>query len=422
MAPASGEFLSRPAHWDGAEAVVWGVADVTPVERAERDALNQAEAAARAKRRFMAAASHQLRTPLHVALGRLQILTQRSLSPEDADLAEGALNACRRLLFNIDDVLDAAALESGAIALQQEAFNPVQAVQIAVAAVREDHHDQSIHLHLPARGSGLAMGDPRRVGRIAAALLEEAIRRRPDAVIELDLTRDQDGVSLSINAPGATGAPAIPDLSDTQPVDPLTIARALASAMGGMLVEHVGAARGWAASAYLPLAPAAPAAPVEKTGLSILVVEDNAGNRKLADLVLTALGHKTHMAHDGAEAVAAVPRQPFDLVLMDLAMPGMDGFEAARRIRKLDLAWAGLPIAALTASCTHGVQEAVAEAGMDAFLQKPLELARLAETIALLAGSVEPAEIHDIEHEHNGNEQRDETDRDHEALSARQIG
>lgn len=413
-----GEFAARPIEWDGELAVAIAVLDVSDQERAERDArdaLNFADAATRAKRRFMAAASHQLRTPLHVALGRLQLLTERNLEPGAGDLADGALAACRRLLFSIDDVLDAAALETGSIALVREPFDPAKSIQIAVAAVRDDGPDTRIELRLPARSGMHLMGDSRRVGRIAAAFLEEALRRRPPGAVVLDASWNEEGLTLSVSAPGATGAPSLPDLSQTQPVEPIAMARALATAMDGMLVEHVGAASGWSASVFLPLLEATPAPQAIQKNLDVLVVEDNAANRKLIELVLKALGHTVHLACDGVEGVAAVARRRFDLVLMDLAMPSLDGFEATRRIRKLAVEWSTLPIAALTASCTPGVQEAVAEAGMDAFLQKPLELPRLAEAIAMLTqNSVQAAEINRIKNQDHNQKQADNADGEHE--------
>lgn len=415
-----GEFTAQSIMWDGEAAVAMAVLDVSDQERAERDArdaLNFAESAARAKRRFMAAASHQLRTPLHVALGRLQILTERELDHGAADLADGALSACRRLLFSIDNVLDAAALEAGSIELVVEPFDPAKAIQIAVAVFRDDGPDSRVDLRLPPRSGVHHLGDPRRVGRIVVALLEEAARRRPSGAIVLDASWNPEGLTISVVAPGATGAPSLPDLSQTQPVEPIAMARALASAMNGMLVEHVGAASGWSASAYLALEEATPASPAEFKTLNILVVEDNAANRKLIVLVLNAMGHKAHIVCDGVEAVAAVARGRFDLVLMDLAMPGLDGFEATRQIRKLGVPWANLPIAALTASCTPGVQEAVADAGMDAFLQKPLELPRLAEAIAMLTqSSVQPAEINSVQNQDDHEKQADNAKREHELL------
>jgi CheY-like chemotaxis protein len=133
----------------------------------------------------------------------------------------------------------------------------------------------------------------------------------------------------------------------------------------------------------------------------------------LLRLVLEHLGCRPHLAEGGAQGVAAAASRPFDLVLMDLSMPGMDGFEATRRIRALDVPWANLPIAALTASTAPGVQEAAAAAGMDAFLQKPVEIARLAEAIILLANrSVDRAELHGVEQEDHGDEPENETQRD----------
>jgi two-component system sensor histidine kinase TorS len=114
----------------------------------------------------------------------------------------------------------------------------------------------------------------------------------------------------------------------------------------------------------------------------ILVVEDHPGNRRLLDLILTSLGHQVTLAENGFIALAEVRRRPFDVVLMDISMPGIDGIETCRRIRALDLPWAGLPIVALTAHVAADVVAATEKAGMTGFLAKPVDHARLAQTVA----------------------------------------
>jgi PAS domain S-box-containing protein len=414
------EVFTRPVQWDGEPAIVMAVLDVTNQERAERemrDALVQAEAAARGKRRFLAAASHQLRTPLNIVLGRLQLLENRPLDVESRAMADEALAASRRLLHAIEDVMDAAALESGSLIYESVPFDVAAMAEQAIGLAAKEAGDVPVVMSTSAPNVRL-LGDERRIVRLIMALVLEALRRKPEESINLEVSCEKDGLALAVSAPGVGAAPSIPELTQTNPIDPMTLARALASGMGGVLVEHVGPTGVWSASTFLPLPRAsAPPRAVSKA-LDILVVDDNAGNRKLLSVVIGALGHVSHMAQDGFEAVAAVTTRAFDLVLMDIAMPGMDGLEATRRIRALDAPWRDLPIAALTAQYGAAVQEAAEDAGMDAFLQKPIDLARLAEVIALLTGpSVETAEIDGVQDENHDEECGNHADRDHVARS-----
>jgi hypothetical protein len=416
------EVLARMASWDGEESCVMAIIDVTREERASRelkDAQIVAEAAARAKTRFLSAASHELRTPLHAAMGRLQLMQNEKLSPVAAQLSDEALAGCRRLLHHIDDVLDSAALESGSLPLMRESFDLGGAIEAVVAAARAEAEEIGVCVETDVAdlAGDRLVGDERRVRRIGLALVEEALRRRPHNAVRLEAQADARGLTLAVSAPGAHAQPTLCSPSENA-VEGMAIARALAGAMGGMLIERTSSKAAWEASAFLPLERQAfrePETDIDAGARDILVVEDNPGNRKLIERVLAALGHNAHIVCDGMQAIAAVASRPYDLVLMDLSMPGVDGLEATRRIRALSAPWAKLPIAALTASCGPGVQEAAAEAGMDAFLQKPVEVAKLAEAILLLtaSSSVRPAELDHIQHEKHQNEAGDHGESSH---------
>jgi CheY-like chemotaxis protein len=319
------------------------------------------------------------------------------------------LEACTRLLHHIDDILDCAALESGSTPFVNAPFNLPAALEEALATIEADAAAMGLGLRLEveALAAQRFIGDERRVRRIALGLLEEALRRRPDYEIALEAHSDDKGFVLSVSAPGAHSGSALTMTSDSA-VDGMQMARALSTAMGGAVIERAGQAGRWQCSAYLPLpVDEAPqiAAGDPRRGLDILVVEDTVGSRTVIKLVLETLGHTCHLAEDGARGVSAASSRAFDLVLMDLHMPGMDGFEATRRIRKLKTPWARMPIAALTASAAPGIADEIAEAGMDAFLQKPLDVRKLAEAIALLtqaAGSVEATELDQVEQKDDG--------------------
>lgn len=392
-----------------AERVDWG--GETAVALSVTDASSQTGSLA-------AFFSHECRTPLQTMLGQLQLLKEAPLPPGAHEFASGALAACRRLLHHVDDFLDMAD-PAAASMLTQETFEIGAALTEALEVSRDATQLSDSRVLLAGDLKARFVGVERRVRRIAVALLDEALLRKPPAAVILEATPTSEGLRLMVRAPGA-GAP---DGPTDRAFAPLDIASHLANAMAGSLKSGMDEFGDWRAVVTLPLARAEAAPARTRDALDILVVEDNRGNRVLIEQVLIALGHRPHLAESGFEGVAMAAERPFDLVLMDLSMPGMDGFEASRRIRAMNRPWAGLPIAALTASAGPGVQEAAEEAGMDAFLQKPLEIAQLAEMISLLTrpglGSVEPAELDQVKQEDDQQEPDDQIQRSHETPQGR---
>jgi CheY-like chemotaxis protein len=197
------------------------------------------------------------------------------------------------------------------------------------------------------------------------------------------------------------------------PFFPLATARRLTAAHGGVLVEWAETPTLWSAPAYLPLEQldGGLEQPLSRR-LDVLAVEDNPGARALLRVAIEALGHRPTLCASGADALEMVQQRGFDVILMDLSMPGLSGCDTARRIRALPLPWAQAPIAALTASSTPGVREEIAEAGMDAFLRKPIDIPQLAETLALLAErSVQAAEANQVQPKDEHQEAEDQQNR-----------
>lgn len=382
------DVFTRPILWDDEPAIAMAIMDVTSDEAARRTLLHaKSEADGRAKRRFLAATSHELRTPLHAAMGRLQLLRTQELPLEAHEMAEKALRACHRLLHQVDDILDCSALEAGAIALASEPFPPARAIEEAVTIAKDVVDGVSIVPSIAGDPTTHLLGDERRTRRLTLALLEEATARGPIAPIEVQACMDSEGRSNVVQTACANaqmaGAPAAAGGALTG----MAMARMLTSAMGGVLVERAPERHLWSVTAYLPLQSALAPSPTPAGSVSprILIVEDNASNRPLLLAILRTLGCQPHAVIGGAEAVAEMAQVSYDLVLMDLSMPGVDGFEATRRIRELPTIAAQTPILALTASCAPGVREPAQDAGMDGFLQKPVDIKRLAAAIAQLA-------------------------------------
>jgi CheY-like chemotaxis protein len=151
--------------------------------------------------------------------------------------------------------------------------------------------------------------------------------------------------------------------------------------------------------------------------VEILLVKKGDGAWSCVAAILHALGCRPTLARSGVQALGALAARPFDLVLLELDLPVMDGFELARRIRALPLPWARLPIAALTPRHGEDVREAVADAGMDAYIPSPVARPHLAAAIAALTRSIEAAELDEIEQEHDRDEPDDRIDGEH-AVSA----
>lgn len=148
--------------------------------------------------------------------------------------------------------------------------------------------------------------------------------------------------------------------------------------------------------------------------LDVLVIDDHPPSRLLFETVIRAFGHRARLAASGEEGVRAAMAHAYDLILMDIAMPGMDSLETARRIRAVSPARAAAPIVAVTASVRAGLADAVAEAGMDAYLLKPIDFARLARTMALLTkGSVDAAERDEVHQQDDHQEPDNDAHRTH---------
>ncbi|MGE0044543.1 MAG: response regulator [Hyphomonadaceae bacterium] len=391
------EIYARRVQWDGDEAALLCALDVDHEERALgelAEARTEAHAAALRRRQMLALMGEEVRPALACAIESLARAPQTAPS--------GALDACNRLRAALDEALAAAAGDPEAMTTVRAPFNPAVLAREAADAAETNGADVEI-VHAGSEGARL-IGDPAGVRALMRALIEAGARRA--ARVTLEIEASGAGLTLRATAEGAHHAPA---------PDTLRTARPLAAALGGILTARRDEDGVWRAVFYAPL-PVAPARtlPGAAAALEILVADDRANARRLLEAVLGALGHRVTAAASGADALAAFEAARFDLVLMDLNMPGMDGLEAARRMRRARVAWAGAPIAAMTASLGDDVRRAVAEAGMDALLQKPVPVRRHAEAnAALTQRSDEPSEIEEIDQAHHRDEPSNEIDRDH---------
>jgi len=376
-----------------------------------KDALARSEAAAAAKADFLANMTHELRTPLTAILGFAGVLRHsRSLAAQDARQVGLIHDASQTLLGVIGDVLDFSKLEAGAFELDPEPFDPVAMARSAAAIVAEQAQAKGLTLATRIDEAAPALvGDAPRLRQVLLNFLSNAVKFTREGGLELSLAQEprgelcrlrlevrDTGIGIDEDQIGAlftrfTQADASVSRRFGGTGLGLAISKEIVEAMQGRIgvSSTVGQGSTFWLEVDLPLAGdwSAAAEPEAATAafdrpIRALVVEDNAVNRELLTTLLTPFGIEIDTAGDGAEAIEAVGRGRYDIILMDMQMPVMDGLTATRRIRDLrDRDAAATPIVAMTANVLPEQIARCREAGMDDHLGKPINLPRLLAAI-----------------------------------------
>jgi signal transduction histidine kinase len=439
LAAGAVDFINKPFDLIELSARLQTQVRLARTEAELARARYEAEAANRAKSEFLANMSHEIRTPLNAIIGLSELLAKTSLDDTQREYVHVIETSGNAMLSLIEGILDYSKIEAGKLELDAARFEPVVCIREAVGLVQIKAREKGLRMDVEVsdRLPRYFLGDSHRLRQIAINLLGNAVKFTEQGRICIGLTGEAlaSGAAIgetSANEPAEgwyrlvltvedTGIGIPPDrqshiFAKFSQVDAsttrryggtglgLAICRQLALLLGGDIeVESAGipgqgsrfrctmtmracpepdAVSGDRISASAPghePPAAAPRAPLST--LRLLIAEDNPGNLILMRKLLNSMGVNADFAHNGLEAVEAAQQVAYDVILMDVQMPELDGVEATRRIRRLQPDRQRLQIIALTANATEEDRQACFAAGMNGFITKPVRMQRLREVL-----------------------------------------
>ena len=390
-------------------------AALTTLNEQLRQAQQDAEAASRGKSLFLANMSHELRTPFNGIMGILSVLASTPLSPPQADLIHTVNNSAEHFLKLLNDILDTSALESGKISIQTEAVDlrtlmmDVHAIMLPLALQKNLNFTL---LDIPAQAFWVK-SDGTRLRQILLNLLNNAIKFTEKGQVGLQFQQSSDatGQQFFEFAVIDTGI-GIHEESLSKlfqrfyQVDSglsrqssgaglgLEISLGLARLLRGDILVESQPDQGSTFRVKLPLVPHTPAVPavispptedattqVKHISLRILVAEDHPVNQKFLEVLLQRMGHTATFCDNGALALQALQTQDYDVVLMDIHMPVMDGLTATSHIRALPSEKSNIPVIVLSADVYSEARDKAAAVGVNAFIPKPVQAQELQTTL-----------------------------------------
>jgi signal transduction histidine kinase/ActR/RegA family two-component response regulator len=397
-----------------AQALTTGLEDRVRERTAELDRAN------RAKSSFLATMSHELRTPLNGVVALSHLLAERQTTDEDREMAALIISSGRLLEQVLTDILDFSKIEAGQLSLNEEVFD----LGVCVRRVAELHRAAAeakglkLEWRVDEAAAGGVLGDELRITQVLSNFLSNAVKFTDRGLIAVEVSREAEGVRFAVRDTGI-GFPEEVGMrlfNRFEQADASITRRfggtGLGLAICASLTEMMGG-RAWAASqpgvgsvffAQLPLAAAdlASAAAGEAAtdvgallaGRRVLLAEDHPVNQRVVALILEPMGVELTLVGDGEQAIEAAAAGRYDVILMDLHMPKVDGLTAIRAIRAAEAARSAprTPIVALTADALAEHMAATRAAGADQHLSKPIRPDALIEVLAEILGAAEPCD------------------------------
>ncbi|HYF59760.1 MAG TPA: ATP-binding protein [Burkholderiaceae bacterium] len=401
------EMTLTPIRFGTQEAMLVAWHDIAERQRYEqqlRAARDAAESAAHAKATFLAMMSHELRTPMTGILGMIDLLGDSALDDGQRRVVGMLRGSAESLRTVLNDVLDFSKVEAGRLVLERIAFEPAAIARDAVALVAHPASLRGVALRTEWDDAAIPAlhGDPTRFRQVLSNLLDNAVKftERGTVTVSMRSRPRRDGRHALTVEVRDTGIGLAPEVLPTlfrpfQQADSSTTRRFGGTGLGLAICRHIVEAMDGeigvesrpgegstfrftvrlepAGAPPRPAADDAAPAPPTVRGLRLLVAEDNPTNRMLIGTRLRRASHHVDLVENGVQAVEAVQRTDYDLVLMDMRMPELDGVGATRRIRALPGPRARVPIVALTADALPEVRERHMASGLDDYLTKPID-------------------------------------------------
>lgn len=376
------------------------------------EARKAAEAANRAKTDFLTNMSHEIRTPMSGVVGMLEVLLLSETDEVRRAHASTALKSSRDLMFLLDDIVDISKVENRRLSLDREPFRVAAVVEEVATLFGPLAREKSLELsaEVSAAVPEWVEGDRRRLRQVLTNLVGNAVKFTDAGKVEMSASYDA-ARQVAIFAVRDTGTGIAADTiekifdqffqSDSSSTRKhggsglgLAIAKQLVAMMGGTI--QVDSKHGEGSAFQFTIAAPVAAAPssghvqplaAPSKSLRLLVAEDNRAMREILRALLEAAGHQVTVVSDGRDAVAVAASQTFDVILMDVMMPTMDGPTATQRIRELGGRAGGIPIIAVTANALVGDRDRYLSAGMTDYLSKPIDAAALFNVLGKVAAN-----------------------------------